>query len=323
MRLCLVTTDTRPLGPINVSSGIESPLLAATVNQQYAARHGYAYLLTAYPPSMLRGRAFGWSKVKVVLELMLTHPEVEAFVFLDADSAMNTDTPLEALLGPLFFRDPGKHFFFATDPPGNGPRVKYAKWTDERGTTWHNNHSNTVHTCGFFAARNTPLARRMMREWWHVPSARPELRMYEHLWPHCQRAWDDHMRLKYPQHVAAATHWRDFNSPDGRYVQHEWFKKSPGLMRRWKRRLMRLLDAWYRSPLVERRRPGGNSTRRWLRQPWQRGMHGELGYFPTSWWACAPRLPYGNLRPISAQPTARLHEQATHCRRWSSANGAV
>ena len=159
-RICLVSTDSRPLQPFGLNTSGEDPLLAATVNQQYAARHNYAYILSSYDPAALSGRAYGWSKVQVLRELMHTRPEVDAFAFLDGDASMNTHARLEPLLRSRFFDDAAKLFFFALDPPGLSHPVKWMSWTDPiDGRTWHNDHANTVQTCGFFVVKNTRRAR--------------------------------------------------------------------------------------------------------------------------------------------------------------------
>ena len=205
-RICLVSTDSRPLQPFGLNTSGEDPLLAATVNQQYAARHNYAYILSSYDPAALSGRAYGWSKVQVLRELMHTRPEVDAFAFLDGDASMNTHARLEPLLRSRFFDDAAKLFFFALDPPGLSHPVKWMSWTDPiDGRTWHNDHANTVQTCGFFVVKNTRRARAMMRQWWRVPDDYPTHRMYRHLWPHCQRCWDDIMRPKYASYIAQVT----------------------------------------------------------------------------------------------------------------------
>ena len=219
-RICLVSTDRRVLHRFDVNASGEDPLLAATVNQQYAARHDYAYILSSYDPARLYGRAYGWSKVQVLRELMSTHPEVDAFAFLDGDASINTHRRLESLLRLRFFDDTAKLFFFALDPPGQAHPAKWASWTDPiDGRTWHNEHANTVQTCGFFLVKNTRSARVMMRKWWRVPDDYPHMRMYRHLWPHCQRCWDDVIRPKYASSIAQAANVSEFNAPWGEQVR--------------------------------------------------------------------------------------------------------
>lgn len=135
VRICLVSTDRRPLRRVDLQARDEDPLLAATVNMQYAARHDYAFVLTSYRAAALDGRAYGWSKVAVLGELMDTWPEVEAFAFLDADASINTARRLESLPAVgRFLSNPERLVFFVnSDASRAGPPSKWASWTDEHG----------------------------------------------------------------------------------------------------------------------------------------------------------------------------------------------
>jgi hypothetical protein len=135
VRICLVSTDRRPLRRVDLQARDEDPLLAATVNMQYAARHDYAFVLTSYRAAALDGRAYGWSKVAVLGELMDTWPEVEAFAFLDADASINTARRLENLPAVgRFLSNPERLVFFVnSDASRAGPPSKWASWTDEHG----------------------------------------------------------------------------------------------------------------------------------------------------------------------------------------------
>jgi hypothetical protein len=228
VRICLVSTDRRPLRRVDLQARDEDPLLAATVNMQYAARHDYAFVLTSYRAAALDGRAYGWSKVAVLGELMDTWPEVEAFAFLDADASINTARRLESLPAVgRFLSNPERLVFFVnSDASRAGPPSKWASWTDEHGR---------------LPSRQEYADRaRVMREWWDVPERYAHMRMYKTLWPHCQRAWDDILRPKYASHglLAEAAFSSKFNTPRGVFVIHQYFKSD---CLRWKRQMARLL----------------------------------------------------------------------------------
>ena len=266
--------DRRPLNNRDITlDSRESPLLAAAANLHYASTHGYAFLFANYSHSALEGRHYGWSKVAVLHELMSFHREIEFVVFLDGDATFraNLQQPLHELPElQEFFAQRTKLFFFARDPKGNNP-YKSQQWNGQQNLI-----NNTDHTCGFFIVRNTLEALQRVREWWNVPVRLKQMEKYKYLWPHCQRCWDDVMRPRYPQ-LWSQSSIKAFNTPDGKYVQHVWYKNKRAFVAPWKRELLNIMN---------------NSKVSWMHN----GI-GEAGSFPA--W-------YGTATSLEADNAARL-----------------
>lgn len=169
---------------------------SGAANSAYCRRHGYDWRVVDFTPDALPAdRAAHWAKVQAVEQVL---PDYDAVLFLDADAwVYDPDKTVEGHLLSRLARD--DFMLIGTDR-----RDKDFAWDDRAANV------------GVFLTLNTPVARHVLREWWHVPLYAPATARE---WPPEQRAFNEHVFPRWNRHVRLVP-YDILNGRDGGYVRH-------------------------------------------------------------------------------------------------------
>src|SRR5205807_9524344 len=83
----------------------------------------------------------------------------------------------------------------------------------DKDFTWHDEDANT----GVFLIRNTPVARHILEEWWHVPEYDPSTAVD---WPVDQRAFNRHIRPRWSNGWIRMFDYALCKVWDGQYIRY-------------------------------------------------------------------------------------------------------
>jgi hypothetical protein len=171
---------------------------SARINRTYCERHGYEWVVAA-PSDPPRDRHLNWSKVRCTADLLARRQHAYV-LFVDADAWFYDQAQtLEQLI--TSHMPPGTLMMFGTDR-----RDKDFAWSDKDANA------------GVFIVRNTPLARHVMEEWWHVA-------VYDKRtcndWPLEQRAFNWHIRPRWQaEGRIRVIPYHHLNGRDGTFIRH-------------------------------------------------------------------------------------------------------
>ncbi|ORZ30968.1 hypothetical protein BCR44DRAFT_38876 [Catenaria anguillulae PL171] len=213
-RVLVVHADDRPLRSVASLGGNAWALPHATMGPLYGAwwavRHGYDYrrvgLTQGHTPQG------GWGKPKVVYDALMRGYDV--VVMFDSDAYVQMpEVGVEEMMARWGMTRANASLLLALDPP-------YQSRANENAT-------NT----GFWIVRNTPVAKRVMRELAACPES-IECRKWWTTWPAEQAAFTKLVRTKMKEGeeliVAPcdeANGWWEFGACQGRVVTHAWSGK--------------------------------------------------------------------------------------------------
>lgn len=220
-QVCILMVDNRPMmrSPWKaVEVGLWNDL-TTYINMAYALSHNYTFLRAQYSPELMQGRSYLWSKVLVLWRVASSRLDCKYLAFIDTDAHFVDFSPLEPVLHHAgLMRPEGPLFMFPREPEGINP------FKDFLG----NDLSNTRMSTGFIAVRNTKQSRAMLHEWWLTPLLQADMSRYLYQWSHEQRVWDKAIRDRYPgtwtELPENMTARPLFNTPEGAFVRHQWWK---------------------------------------------------------------------------------------------------
>ncbi len=178
-------------------------LLPTLVNLVHAVQHGYdfAHIQT---PFKHPGRHSAWLKLVAMRRVL---PRYDYVLYLDSDT---------------FFRQPGS------------PKVIENMVTEghlDRGkimaATKENEEYPDIANTGVVALRNCKETYQMLHDWWFSVVDHKQYMMYKQAWSFEQGAFTWVVYPAYNQSVSLLT-LGDWNSPEGRHIQHIWSLFSLG-----------------------------------------------------------------------------------------------
>ena len=169
---------------------------SSAINRIYCERHGYEFEVVT-PRLAPDDRTIHWLKVKAVLDAL---PHYDFVLWMDADAWVHDHTRrLEDQLVP-------RGAAVTEILIGTNRLNQDVGWGDEGANT------------GVFLVRNTPLARHILEEWWHVPYHDPET---ARTWPVDQAGFNRHVLPRWsPTGRVLLIDYRHLNGLDGEFIRH-------------------------------------------------------------------------------------------------------
>ena len=169
---------------------------SSAINRIYCERHGYEFVVVT-PRLAPEDRTIHWLKVKAVLDAL---PHYDFVLWMDADAWVHDHT--RRLEDQLVSRGAAVTEILI----GTNRLNQEVGWGDDRANT------------GVFLVRNTPLARHILEEWWHVPYHDPET---ARTWPVDQAGFNRHLLPRWsPAGRVLLIDYRHLNGLDGEFIRH-------------------------------------------------------------------------------------------------------
>jgi len=219
---CVLQADNRPLKlfqeskPLTYDPGDDSVEMMHALNHGSLA-HPWDYWSTSSLINRLKCRVMGcgyqslairpkdhpkrnitWAKIRILLDFMGQHPEIDIVAFLDSDAFVRDERRFKALVEYLA-GDPNKHGIFSRDPLM--PK-------------------NTYINTGCMILKNNDDVRTFLETVWEDADRCPQ---YRWEWPHEQHAASDFIASHREAYFICRT--AVLNTPCGEIVRHSWWKE--------------------------------------------------------------------------------------------------
>lgn len=176
----------------------------------------------------IKSRHPTWNKVLLLMHGAALLPECDVLGTMDPDvQLVPSAEPLAHQEQIVKWLASGKAFFISREPP-------ISDWVRGGVKDYHgrNNLNNTAVNAGFVMTRTQAPARKsLLHQWWCSADAHSKavgdlgepLSVYRQAWPMEGRGFH-HTLLPQTRHVAVADAVTDYNTPQGRFARHFWYK---------------------------------------------------------------------------------------------------
>lgn len=179
-------------------------------------------------------RSVKWCKVAMMAEVFAKLPQCGVVAFLDSDVLIQDEAPLMQIeeLSDWLSR-PEQFFFISAEEYWKGWAL--GSFMDTKG---RNELGNTLVSTGFMMAKRDPRMFSLLAKWWcsvDEPCEGSSAGCYRVDWSHEQRmvndgffvAWVGGLGMELGKGMRRETNFGGFNTPDGKYVRHFWWKNDP------------------------------------------------------------------------------------------------